>query len=57
MDCYVQYQNEFFRGYEYDHYSVRDTWEPSYFNLVRRYVYRGRVEQPAWLRPQLLARM
>ena len=55
MDCYVQYRNEIFRGYEYLHYAVTDIWNSSYFNAARGYEFRGRVEQPAWLRPHLRA--
>ena len=51
MDCYVQYQNEFRLGYEYDHYSVRDIWEPSYFNVARAYEFKGKVEREEWRRP------
>ena len=33
----------------FDHYSVLDIWEPSFYNVARQYQHRGRVEQPHWL--------
>ena len=53
MDCYVQYRNEIFRGYEYLQYVVTDLTNPSEFNSARGYAFRGMVEQPARLRPHL----
>ena len=51
MDCYVQYGQQFRDGIEYELYSVGDIWEPTYFNIARDYVYKGKVEREEWRRP------
>ena len=49
VDCYVHYKEEMSRKWTFDHYSVLDIWEPSFYNVAKQYQHRGRVEQPHWL--------
>ena len=57
VDCYVHYKHEFSRCYVFDHYSVLDIWQPTYFNVARNYVYRGRAEHLSWLLPPRISAM
>ena len=51
VDCYVHYKEQMSRKWCFEHYSVLDIWDPTYYNVAKDYRYRGRVDNPEWLFP------
>ena len=51
VDCYIHYKDQMSRKSCFEHYTVCDIYDPTFYNVARDYRYRGVVDHPEWVSP------